>query len=455
MAQEHIAALALEQAVGRFSRDEEQSDDILLVSVTNSVNVESMCPGPGDEVDVAYFQLNNPRITWGVKLLVADNGVLRVVLYDVSAKDRSRLHMRGTVHVRSRCSGEYDVDLQVDAKDHEPLRPRSPLRLRVAVDADGPATIASVHRATVSEIGVTMTTFYYHPKQGPAADEGRADSNSSEDATSEEVEVDTAAVNEGPDARLLNRLSADFGQLLTTQKEADITLVAEEQPVRAHRAILAARSPVFRRLLQRHRDRAEPLELEDAPHEAFLKVLDFMYTGDASGLQGLERDVLVLAGRFGVDDLADLCCRRLLRALRLDHSKALDMLAFAERHAVHRLKQSALLVAVEHLCEVTASQQWHDYKQSMPSLAADLLETAARVLRHSRRASFGPKMSVIGVKMYIVRDCNKIISRIPDTDEDYPGPVWFLIIYQYQCPMEGTHELLKYSVRSRSILNGV
>ncbi|KAK3911171.1 TD and POZ domain-containing protein 2 [Frankliniella fusca] len=399
------AAEALNQAVSRFSRGEDQSVDILMVTATSCINVDDV--QPGDEVEVSHFQLSQPRITWTMKLLVADTGVMRVVIDDVSAEDLSRLLLRGTVSVQSRLSDQDDVVIVNDVESQAeveasaggaaatpvsppPPSPGSFRHQRIVVDAgtEGPATIASMHLSAACMLRVTMHTFYYHPaRPSPSGDEasssstGGSSTDSPEDTPEEEIAVDVeVAADPNPDVRMLSKLSADLGQLLRTQTEADVTLVVEELPVHAHRAVLAARSDVFRRLLQRLQVPGERLELADVPRQAFLKLLDFVYTGDASGLGGLEQDVLVLAGRFGLADLADACCRRLLRELRRDHSKALDMLVFAERHRVHRLKQRALLIAVEHLCEVTASQQWHEYKHSVPSLAADLLETAAHVL---------------------------------------------------------------------------
>lgn len=150
------------------------------------------------------------------------------------------------------------------------------------------------------------------------------------------------------------------------------------------------------------------LKITDAPRDAFLKVfrrpaggskskghlalrvitagsfslqvLQYVYTADASELEGCEMEVLVLAARFGLADLADECCRLLLCALENDKDLALDFLAFAEQHNVTALKERALLVVVEHLGEVTASSRWRDYKRRMPAICADLLETAARVL---------------------------------------------------------------------------
>lgn len=89
------------------------------------------------------------------------------------------------------------------------------------------------------------------------------------------------------------------------------------------------------------------------------QVLDFVYTADVSGLPGAEMDVLVLAARLGLADLADECCRRLLRALDAEGghmaSLALELLAFADQHGVRALKERALLVAVRHLREVGAT----------------------------------------------------------------------------------------------------
>ncbi|XP_034231475.1 uncharacterized protein LOC117639708 [Thrips palmi] len=394
---EQIVKDALDEAVERFCNGEKQSDDIILATVSAAISVDGF--QQGDEVELSQFQLADPPISWRVKMQVEAGDVVRIVLSELFARDMARLRVQGTVHLSRRDDlmdnggdADGDVDLGADsnestcssssrpsqaARDH-PLRgQRSP----VVVVTDHPITIASVHRSAVSQVGVHMASFYLQPGQH-LQDADKGDSSEEERCT-EAADCDEVSL------QMLARLSADFGHLLSTQGSSDVVLRVGELPVKAHKAVLVARSEVFRQLLEqddRQGDDAAPpsslqqLRIADAPREAFLKVLRYMYTADVSALSDCETDVLVLAARFGLTDLADECCRRLLVALDADNGLALDLLAFAEQHGVAALKARALLVVVEHLGEVTATQRWRDYKQRMPSLAADLLETAARVL---------------------------------------------------------------------------
>lgn len=107
------------------------------------------------------------------------------------------------------------------------------------VVTDRPATIATFHRDAVAQLRVAMTTFYFHPAEGRS--QRQPDGHG-------KVEAETQA--EAHDNLRFDRLRSDLGCLLASQDDADVTLVVGKHLLRAHRAVLAARSEVLRRLLK-------------------------------------------------------------------------------------------------------------------------------------------------------------------------------------------------------------
>ncbi|KXZ42455.1 hypothetical protein GPECTOR_145g746 [Gonium pectorale] len=147
-----------------------------------------------------------------------------------------------------------------------------------------------------------------------------------------------------PHSSLLAGLSADMGALLDGRlggdgggadvAPPDVTILAgsgggegsggedgggeARRSFPAHRAILAARCPYFRRLFAGgFADSAAPrVELPDAEPEALAPVLRHLYTGDPGDLtEGLLRPVAELADRLLLPELRDHVAARLVRSV--------------------------------------------------------------------------------------------------------------------------------------------
>ena len=175
---------------------------------------------------------------WYCACLQVDRlGNLRVVLCDVLAEDMRCLRVRGDIRIRRRGRGRddglhivsgssTDEDLALGSCNQTPKT--------IGVVMDGAGTIASVNLSCVSEMTISLSTFYYYP----------GERSSESDEAEGEVERDE-------EVHLLQQLSADFSHLLVTEDVADVVLMVDGLPVRAHRAMLAARSECFRRMFLR------------------------------------------------------------------------------------------------------------------------------------------------------------------------------------------------------------
>ena len=135
---------------------------------------------------------------------------------------------------------------------------------------------------------------------------------------------------------------------------SDITFLIgpKREPIHAHRAMLAARSEVFRTVLKQQlvngnnkqgRDKASseaktspwmtrtvhesnsilsrvkgPLVLEDEKPEVFLTMLDYMYTNCCTLTIDLCPDVLSNAIEYGLDGLRKIACRFMADCLSIE-----------------------------------------------------------------------------------------------------------------------------------------
>src|SRR5690348_130077 len=73
-------------------------------------------------------------------------------------------------------------------------------------------------------------------------------------------------------------LSRELLLMVNNPDYSDICFMVEDKKVHAHKAILAARSPLFRRLFDLNKAAKEQV-IKDTTHQAFLGLVEYLYTG--------------------------------------------------------------------------------------------------------------------------------------------------------------------------------
>ncbi|RLN04671.1 BTB/POZ and MATH domain-containing protein 1-like [Panicum miliaceum] len=140
-----------------------------------------------------------------------------------------------------------------------------------------------------------------------------------------------------------------LGTLLETTDGADVSFTIGTETFRAHRAVLAARSPVLRaELLGSMAETTMPdITLHDIAPATFRVMLRFMYTdalpadnelGDSPS--EMMKDLLAAADRYALERLKLLCAQKLWEAVSAD--TVASTLAFAETYSCPELKSMCI-----------------------------------------------------------------------------------------------------------------
>jgi hypothetical protein len=130
-----------------------------------------------------------------------------------------------------------------------------------------------------------------------------------------EVELPGERVVIGPDARddaaAKHHCLADLKGLLADTEHSDFVIKCSGETFNCHRAILSARSTVFRAMLASGREEAREGEVtvDDVQPEILKKIIEFIYGGEVEqlGSQGQVEQLLYAADKYGLDDLASTC----------------------------------------------------------------------------------------------------------------------------------------------------
>ncbi|KAK1684193.1 hypothetical protein QYE76_045041 [Lolium multiflorum] len=183
-------------------------------------------------------------------------------------------------------------------------------------------------------------------------------------------------------------LSDNFGKLLETAEEADVTFDVKGEVFPAHKIVLATRSPVFKAELygpMRDKQRLN-ITVEDIQPAVFKALLHFIYTDSLPPMDSLHGDdnkdmvkhLLVAADQYAMERMKIECEAILCKSL--DVETVATTLALADQHHCSGLRDACaeFIVSSNRMDDVLASQAYAHLKRSCPAVVVDVLERATK-----------------------------------------------------------------------------
>ncbi|XP_060249297.1 speckle-type POZ protein-like [Meriones unguiculatus] len=183
-------------------------------------------------------------------------------------------------------------------------------------------------------------------------------------------------------------LTDEVGELWENSLFTDCCLLVSGQEFRAHKAILAARSPVFRAMFQHDMEerRKNRVEIKDLEPQVFKEMMGFIYTGKAPNLHTMATDVLAAADRYGLEGLKVMCEDALCRDLSVEN--AAHTLILADLHSAEQLKMQALDFITVHASEISETSGW----KVMVNFHPHLLDEAFHALASAQSPFLEPPL---------------------------------------------------------------
>ncbi|XWS09600.1 hypothetical protein CRYUN_Cryun39dG0003500 [Craigia yunnanensis] len=136
---------------------------------------------------------------------------------------------------------------------------------------------------------------------------------------------------------------ACLGRMLTEGIHTDIIINASDGSIGAHRAVLAARSPVFRSMFSHNLQEKElsTINISDMSIEACLAFLGYIY-GNIKHEEFLTHRLALLraADKYDISDLKEACDKSLLEDI--DAKNVLERLQNAALYQLPKLKSSCM-----------------------------------------------------------------------------------------------------------------
>uniref|UniRef100_G1QB14 Speckle type BTB/POZ protein n=1 Tax=Myotis lucifugus TaxID=59463 RepID=G1QB14_MYOLU len=168
------------------------------------------------------------------------------------------------------------------------------------------------------------------------------------------------------------QLTDELGGLWENSWFTDCCFCVAGQEFQAHKAILAARSPVFRAMFAHAMDKSKKnrVEIIDMEPGVFKEMMCFIYTGKAPNLDKMADGLLAAADKYALERLKVLCEEALSR--QLSEENAAEMLTLADLHSADQLKTQAVDFINSHAEDVLETQGWQTMVTSYPHLVAEV-----------------------------------------------------------------------------------
>ncbi|KAL7107502.1 hypothetical protein ACP275_06G058500 [Erythranthe tilingii] len=188
----------------------------------------------------------------------------------------------------------------------------------------------------------------------------------------------------------INYLSG-FADVFADQIHTDIQVQpGNNQPsIPAHRALLAARSCIFRNILDSDECKAPPnqtITLSELSHDELESLLEFLYSGNLAK-EKVEKHVYSLsiaADKYEIPFLQKFCEQHMLGSL--SSSNALDILEISDTCSNQSLKETALNYIVRNMEDVVFSARFDAFALKNPHLTVQITRASFMDIRNRRAA---------------------------------------------------------------------
>jgi len=179
------------------------------------------------------------------------------------------------------------------------------------------------------------------------------------------------------DEELASSLTQNLEQLFSNRLGADVCFVTAGMEIKAHKAILSARSPVFAAMLRSGMKESveNRVEINDIAPDIFEALLRFIYTDRVDLTQVDAKDLLAAANKYLLPLLKFQCQQFLCKTITSENCG--ELLVLADLHNALHLKRSALNFIRLNRDDIIKSDAWKNLKQSRPDLSFvfDVVET--------------------------------------------------------------------------------
>ena len=190
-----------------------------------------------------------------------------------------------------------------------------------------------------------------------------------EDAAEEALHAEDDLIS----GEITARLQADYSGLLKSGQHSDVVIKVGGETIPCHKAVLAARSPVFSAMFQHNmaEARSHEVDIPDLAPSTVHLMLDYIYSG-AFKHNSTTEELLPAADKYELTQLKTACELSLGRNINL--TNCVDLLILADTHSAAQLQRSCLQFTVDNLAKIMSSLTGKSKLSAHPAIMAQILQ---------------------------------------------------------------------------------
>ena len=173
---------------------------------------------------------------------------------------------------------------------------------------------------------------------------------------------------------LEDNVLAGVKTLFNDKAFADVMIKCGDAKFKAHKAILASQSPVFKKMLESDmkEQRTNVIEISDVDQAVISDMLAYLYTGSAPHMDTLLKELLNVANKYELPQLFAMCENQLKSEIKI--SNVIELLILADMHNAEHLKEACLNYFRHNSASVRSTSQWKELKKNCDRHALLLVE---------------------------------------------------------------------------------
>ena len=156
---------------------------------------------------------------------------------------------------------------------------------------------------------------------------------------------------------LKRSIVVDIATLLEDDIFTDVIFKVQDKEYKAHKAILSARSAIFKAMFNgKFTEAKSPIELRDQSPQTFKQLLTYLYTGILPEIIDNPDELYITADKFCLSRLKSYCENILI--IRLNTENALRFLILADTYNAGNLKTASMCFINTHAPVFMASDEF-------------------------------------------------------------------------------------------------
>ena len=172
----------------------------------------------------------------------------------------------------------------------------------------------------------------------------------------------------------LSDLQGEMHSLYKDGVFTDAALKCKSKEFKVHRAVLASRSPVFRKMFEvdTKEKKCGVVMIDDFDPPVLSDLVTYLYTGTAPNVGKLAKELLNAANKYELTRLFAICESELEKKIKVVN--AVDTLLLAVRHSAVNLKKACLDFIYQHSIDVYMTSKWKNLKDNLDQYAKLVIE---------------------------------------------------------------------------------